>query len=1126
MHGILRMMTNSWKDKLQKQLTQQFGSPKGKQLIDKYTETMSMSYCEQHTPEEAIQDILQIEKLSKDNPLVIDFYEKTHLQYPLHIKLYRYETPIPLSDILPMLENMGLRTYTERPYKIKTRDGQLFWISDFNVTYSQTDSLNITQVKDVFAEALINITLGVCENDGFNKLVLCAGLSWQEITILRAYAKYLHQIGIRYSQSYIEKTIEMHAAIARDLIHFFYLKFGLKRKSTIHKDISALEQKIQINIDAISSLDEDRIMRYFWSLMKATLRTNYFQKNHAGLSKDYLSFKLKSSEIPDLPPGQPLYEIFVYSTRFEGIHLRSTKVARGGIRWSDRPEDFRTEILGLMKAQKVKNAVIVPSGAKGGFVLKKPLLAASREQIQQEVISCYKSFINGLLDLTDNLINDKTIPPQNVICYDEPDPYLVVAADKGTATFSDIANSIAKEHGFWLGDAFASGGSAGYDHKKMGITARGAWESVKRHFRELEINIQQQDFTVVGIGDMSGDVFGNGMLYSKHIRLLAAFDHRHIFLDPNPDPLKSYEERLRLFNLPTSSWEDYNLQLISKGGGVYKRSSKSIPISPQVKKALAIEANALTPNELIRALLKAPVDLLFNGGIGTYVKATTESHADVGDKTNEFCRINGAELHCKVVGEGGNLGFTQLGRVEFALKGGLINTDAIDNSAGVNCSDHEVNIKILLDKEIREKKLTEKKRNQLLSRMTDEVADLVLQDNYNQALILSISAAHSSHYSGLYQDYMKELEKWVNLDRNVEFLPDDKKLLERKTTGAGLTRPELAVLMAHTKIHIANELLKSHLPDDSYFTTFLETGFPISLRKPYAKALPKHPLSREIIATQLSNKLVNNMGITFMYRMLMETGMSIADIACAYTISACIFQTDVLQNLIDSFQDKISLSTQYELLHHIRQLLNLATRWFLHNNRLTGGIEKNIKNYGKSVKKLEQLIPKLMGGVTKEYLEKLISQFVSIGIEKDMAQKIAITRALYTSLNIIEVTTQNEFDLSLTAETYFKVGSQFNLVWFRDQIANDSREGHWNTMARLSLRDELDNLQRRLTIAILTTNTKERTSEKLINYWLEQNHPIQKRWEKLLEMLLGSENIDYTIFFIALRELSSLIQVL
>ncbi|HAT8178068.1 TPA: NAD-glutamate dehydrogenase [Legionella pneumophila] len=1120
------MTTNSWKDKLQKQLIQQCAAQKGKQLIDKYTETLSMSYCEQHSPEEALQDILQIEKLSKDNPLVIDFYETTHAQYPLHLKLYRYETPIPLSDILPMLENMGLRTYTERPYKIKTQEGQLFWISDFNVTYSQTDSLNIALVKDIFAEALININLGICENDGFNKLVLCAGLSWREITILRAYAKYLHQIGIRYSQSYIEKTIEMHADIARELIHFFYLKFGLKKKSSLQKEMSAFEQKIQTSIDAISSLDEDRIMRYFWALMKATLRTNYFQMNNEEQPKDYLSFKLKSSEIPDLPPGQPLYEIFVYSTRFEGIHLRSAKVARGGIRWSDRPEDFRTEILGLMKAQKVKNSVIVPSGAKGGFVLKKPLHSASREQIQQEVISCYKSFISGLLDLTDNLINDKTIPPQNIVCYDEPDPYLVVAADKGTATFSDIANSIAKEHGFWLGDAFASGGSAGYDHKKMGITARGAWESVKRHFRELDINIQQQDFTVVGIGDMSGDVFGNGLLYSKHIKLLAAFDHRHIFLDPDPDPIKSYEERLRLFNLPTSSWEDYNLQLISKGGGVYKRSSKSIPISPQVKKALTIEANALTPNELIRALLKAPVDLLFNGGIGTYVKATTESHADVGDKTNEFCRVNGAELRCKVVGEGGNLGFTQLGRVEFALQGGLINTDAIDNSAGVNCSDHEVNIKILLDKEVRENKLTEKKRNQLLSKMTDEVADLVLQDNYNQALILSISAAHSSHYSGLYQDYIKELERWVNLDRSVEFLPEDKKLLERKATGAGLTRPELAVLMAHTKINIANELLKSNLPDDPYFTIFLETGFPLSLRKPYAKALPKHPLSREIIATQLSNKLVNSMGITFMYRMLMETGMSIADIACAYTISASIFQTDVLQNLIDSLQDKVSLTTQYELLHHIRNLLNLATRWFLHNRRLAGGIEENIGHYGKSISKLEKLIPKLMVGITKEYLEKLISQFVSIGIEKNMAQKIAITRALYTSLNIIEVATQNKFELSLTAETYFKVGSQFNLVWFRDQIANDSREGHWNSMARLSLRDELDNLQRRLTIAILTTNTKDRTAEKLINYWLEQNHPIQKRWEKLLEMLLGSENIDYTIFFIALRELSSLIQVL
>ncbi|KGP62939.1 NAD-glutamate dehydrogenase [Legionella norrlandica] len=1118
-------MTPSWKNKLQTQLMKRCGAQQGKLLLEKYTTALSMSYCEQHSPEEAVKDILQIEKLSKDTPLAIDFYETQQQQYPLHIKLYRYETPIPLSDILPMLENMGLRTYTEHPYKLTTHEGHVFWISDFNVAYSQIDSLNIAQIKDIFAESFIKISFGHCENDGFNKLVLQAGLSWREITILRAYAKYMHQIGVRYSPIYIEKTVETHAAIAQKLIHLFYLKFSLNQKPVFKKEMAALELEIQTNIDAISSLDEDRIMRYFWALMKATLRTNYFQTNSQGQPKDYLSFKLKSSEIPDLPPGQPLYEIFIYSTRFEGIHLRSAKVARGGIRWSDRPEDFRTEILGLMKAQKVKNSVIVPSGAKGGFVLKRSLHLTTREQTLEEVIHCYKLFISGLLDITDNLQNNEIVSPTNTICYDEPDPYLVVAADKGTATFSDIANNIAKDYGFWLGDAFASGGSTGYDHKKMGITARGAWESIKRHLRELDINIEQQDFTVVGIGDMSGDVFGNGLLYSRHIKLLAAFDHRHIFLDPNPDPLVSYEERLRLFNLPTSSWEDYNPQLISTGGGVYKRSSKTILISPQIKKELAIEADSLPPNELIRALLKAPVDLLFNGGIGTYVKATTESHADVGDKANEFCRVNGAELRCKIVGEGGNLGFTQLGRVEFALQDGLINTDSIDNSGGVNCSDHEVNIKILLDKEVRKRSLTEKKRNQLLSKMTEEVANLVLQDNYNQALVLSISAMHTAMYGGLYQAYIKELERWVNLDRSIEFLPDDKKLLERKALGKGLTRPELAIVMAYTKIHIANELLKSDLPDDPYFAIILETGFPPSLRKTYAKAMQEHPLYREIIATQLSNQIVNTMGITFMYRMLTETGLTIADIARAYTIAANAYQTDALQKLIDSLQDRISMQTQYELLHHVRHLLNLATRWFLHHKRLSGDITQHITHYGRSIRKLEKLVPNLMVGITKEYLEKLVDQFVSIGLEKDHAQKIAMTRALYTALNIIEVATQNKFDLAITAEVYFKVGSQFNLVWFRDQIGNDSREGHWNTMARLSLRNELDNLQRRLAIAILMSNKKERTAEKLITYWLEQNTHIQQRWEKLLEMLIESESIDYTMFFITLREFSSLIRV-
>jgi glutamate dehydrogenase len=1118
-------MTTSWKEQLYQQLTQQMGTKKGEVFADKYVSVLPMSYCEQHTSDEAVLDLLQIDKLSAQNPLIIDFYESSHTEYPLNIKLYRYGKPIPLSDILPIIENMGLRTYTERPYKIAIAKDQFCWISDFNVTYAHGNILTIERLKDIFTDALIQISIGECENDGFNQLVLGAGLSWREITIIRAYTKYMHQTGFRFSQQYIEKTIDSHAAIAQKLIQLFYLKFGLKQSRSIKKDLADLEQEIQTSIDAISSLDEDHILRNFFSLIKATLRTNYFQKNVDGQPKEYVSFKLDTAQVPDLPPGQPIYEIFVYSRRFEGIHLRSAKVARGGIRWSERPEDFRTEVLGLMRAQKVKNSVIVPSGAKGGFILKKLTNMVDREQIKQEVIDCYQLFIKGLLDLTDNLVGNKVVSPKNTICYDDEDPYLVVAADKGTATFSDIANGISKEYNFWLGDAFASGGSAGYDHKKMGITARGAWESIKRHFRELDINIEQQEFTVAGIGDMSGDVFGNGLTYTRNTRLIAAFDHRHIFLDPNPDAHQSFDERVRLFNLPTSSWEDYNPQLISEGGGIYKRSSKSIVITPEIKKALDITDNSLPPNQLVRAILRAPVDLLYNGGIGTYVKASTESNADVGDKTNEFCRVNGNELRCKIVGEGGNLGFTQLGRVEYALLGGFINTDSIDNSAGVNCSDHEVNIKILLNTEMTKGDLTEKKRNELLPKMTEEVAQLVLQDNYNQALVLGFSVVNVVLYSALYQAYIKQLEALCNLDRVVEFLPDDKKLLERNASGLGLARPELAIIMAYTKIYITNELLKSDLPDDPYFITVLETGFPSLLTSTYPKSMQKHRLRREIIATQLSNQIVNTVGITFMYRMQIETDQSIAEIARAYILASKAYQIENLRTLIDSLNYKVSVQTQYELLHYIRQLMNLATRWFLHNKRLEGDIAKSIAHYSQAIKKIEKLIPNLMAGVTKEYLDKIVAQFVGIGLPEATAKEIASTRATYTALNVVEVATQNKFDLERTAEVYFAVGSKFSLVWFRDHIANDSREGHWNNLARLSLRDELDSLQRKLTTAILIKDQKKLDAKELIADWVEKNSAIQHRWEQLMEMLLSSSSIDYTMFFIALGELSKLISV-
>ncbi len=1116
-------MSNAWIEQLQIALNKKNGDKKGKLLYAKYKAAFSLSYQDYCPVRVAIADILQIEQLSVEKPYQIDFYqppEKT--ETALHLRLFQYNNAIPLSDILPILDNLGLRTFDERPYKINLQKAAVF-ISDFSVACTEKNVLDIEKTEPIFQEAFTNICLGVCENDGFNKLVLAAQLTSREIGILRAYAKYLHQASFRFSQAYMEKILVKYCNISKDLVSLFKLKNDPKKKSST--SIIELEKKIIATLDAITSLDEDKVMRRFLQLIQATLRTNYFQTQN-GKPKEYLSLKFRSSEIPELPLPHPLFEIFVYSPRFEAIHLRSAKVARGGIRWSDRLEDFRTEVLGLMKAQKVKNAIIIPSGAKGGFVLKALPATASRETTQTEVIYCYKSFICGLLDLTDNIKENKVIRPKDVVCYDEEDPYLVVAADKGTSTFSDIANGISNEYNFWLGDAFASGGSAGYDHKKMGITARGAWESIRRHFRELNKNLDDPatHISVVGIGDMSGDVFGNGMIYSPHIKLVGAFDHRHVFIDPDPHPEKSYKERVRLFNLPTSSWENYNAKLISKGGGIFKRTDKTILLSPEMKKLLDVKDSSLSPNDLIRALLKAPVDLLFNGGIGTYVKASTESDLDVRDKTNDFCRINGYELRCLVVGEGGNLGFTQLGRIEYALQGGLINTDSIDNSAGVDCSDHEVNIKILLDAVVAKGQLTEKKRNTLLVEMTDEVAALVLKDNYSQALTMSFSALSAVRYLGLYQAYLKDLEVTGVVDRVVEFLPNDKTILDRKAAGTGLTRPELSILLAYSKIHIESEILKSNLTDDPYFIETLVHYFPRKLEKPYHADMQKHRLWREIIATQLSNRVVNEMGITFVYRVQTETGASVAEIIKAHTISSKIFDSKSLEKLVDSLGTAIPISLQYELLHHVRTLLNLSTRWFLRSHYFGMDIEKTIEHFSVRIRKLEAIIPSLMSGVTKQYLAELVERFVQHGFSEEIASRIAVYRALYTSLNIIEVATQHKFDLIKTAKIYFDVGGRFNLVWFRDQVSADSRDGHWNTLARLTLRDELDDLQKMLTVAVMQSDKHEAKVETLINNWMGKRHRPIERWEKVLQLLHGSEQIDYTMFFIALRELAGSIR--
>lgn len=1115
-------MSKTWLATLESELYKLHGEKQGALLAAKYSHAFSHCYSDDTQISIVINDINHLEALTPNAPINLELYiSPDDTEFPLHLRLFQYQKPIALSIIFPLLANFDLRIDSERTNKLTMTDGNPRWISDFSIAY-RNNTIDINTVKSLFNDAFLNIYTHHAENDGFNKLILGASITWQEIIILRAYAKYLHQIRFRFSQHYIEQTLALHPEITKELIQLFY---ALHDPSTpdLKSTAPEIEERINHHLESVTSLDEDLILRRFMALVNVTLRTNYFQLDENGHRKHYFSFKLSSRDVPDLPLPKPLYEIFVYSPHFEGIHLRNTKVARGGIRWSERPEDFRTEILGLMKAQVVKNAVIVPSGAKGGFVLKSLPAGATRDEMNKEVIKRYTNFIEGLLDITDNIRDNEFIRPQNVVCRDDIDPYLVVAADKGTATFSDLANSISARYNFWLGDAFASGGSAGYDHKKMGITARGAWESIKRHFRELNINVMQTDINVVGIGDMSGDVFGNGMLYTKHIKLIAAFNHRHIFIDPTPDPEASFNERQRLFNLPTSTWDDYSATMISKGGGIFNRSLKSITLTPEMKSIFGTDVDSATPNELIRIILQAPVDLLFNGGIGTYVKGTLQSNADVGDRANDYCRINGSELRCKVVGEGGNLGFTQLGRVEYALNGGLINTDFIDNSAGVDCSDHEVNLKILLNEEILKGRLNLEARNTLLVSLTQEIADLVLRDNFEQALTMSYTADAAKKYISLHAGHIKELEAAGILDRQVENIPDDKRLMERKAAGEGLTRPEIAVILEYTKIYLKQAILHSKLPEDPHISEIVANAFPPSIHANYQQAMKDHRLYRDIIATQLSNKIINTMGLTYIHRAQSETGASIEAIVKAFTVASSVFETAELRTLVESLDFKVSMEKQYEMLYVVRTLINLSTRWFLHSALLIGDLKSVIEHYKPRIKLLEAKIPDLMGGASRKFMNDLLDEFSAAGLTRETAQRIITFRVAYTSLNIIDVSTRENFDLMKTAEVYFASGERVNILWFRDQINRDAREGHWNALARLTLRDELDTAQRALTIAILKSNPESIPTSDLINNWIANNDAALQRWDKLLGMLHSSTNMEYSMFFIAIRELLSMI---
>ncbi|EJM23317.1 NAD-glutamate dehydrogenase [Pseudomonas sp. GM25] len=1114
----------SWQDDYAALTVETFGEANGTNVLADFPKGFPAGYRERFAAHSAVVDMQHLLNLSEKKPLAMSFYQPLASgPRELHCKLYHADTPLALSDVLPILENLGLRVLGEFPYRLRHTNGREFWIHDFAFTAAEGLDLDIQQLNDTLQDAFVHIVRGDAENDAFNRLVLTAGLPWRDVALLRAYARYLKQIRLGFDLGYIASTLNNHTDIARELTRLFKTRFYLARKlgsDDLDDKQQRLEQAILTALDDVQVLNEDRILRRYLDLIKATLRTNFYQTDANGQNKSYFSFKFNPHLIPELPKPVPKFEIFVYSPRVEGVHLRFGNVARGGLRWSDREEDFRTEVLGLVKAQQVKNSVIVPVGAKGGFLPRRLPLGGSRDEIAAEGIACYRIFISGLLDITDNLKDGKLVPPANVVRHDDDDPYLVVAADKGTATFSDIANGIAIDYGFWLGDAFASGGSAGYDHKKMGITAKGAWVGVQRHFRERGINVQEDSITVVGVGDMAGDVFGNGLLMSDKLQLVAAFNHLHIFIDPNPNPATSFVERQRMFDLPRSAWSDYDTSIMSEGGGIFSRSAKSIAISPQMKERFDIQADKLTPTELLNALLKAPVDLLWNGGIGTYVKASTESHADVGDKANDALRVNGNELRCKVVGEGGNLGMTQLGRVEFGLNGGGSNTDFIDNAGGVDCSDHEVNIKILLNEVVQAGDMTDKQRNQLLASMTDEVGGLVLGNNYKQTQALSLAARRAYARIAEYKRLMGDLEGRGKLDRAIEFLPTEEQLAERVAEGHGLTRPELSVLISYSKIDLKEQLLGSLVPDDDYLTRDMETAFPPTLVSKFSEAMRRHRLKREIVSTQIANDLVNHMGITFVQRLKESTGMTPANVAGAYVIVRDIFHLPHWFRQIEALDYQVSADVQLELMDELMRLGRRATRWFLRARRNEQNAARDVAHFGPHLKELGLKLDELLSGEIRENWQERYQAYVAAGVPELLARMVAGTTHLYTLLPIIEAADVTGQDPAEVAKAYFAVGSALDITWYISQISALPVENNWQALAREAFRDDVDWQQRAITIAVLQAGGGDSDVETRLALWMKQNDAMIERWRAMLVEIRAASGTDYAMYAVANRELN------
>ncbi len=1100
----------SWADRIGEALGRAKGEAAGSALLRRYADAFPTAYRERFGGAAGVADIERLEELQHGAPIAVTLYRAPDGDdRELGFKIYRLATPVPLSEVLPVLEHLGLKVITETPYAIAPAGSAAAWMQDFSLIMPSGE-VDVARDRARFEEAFLRLWSGSMESDGLNRLVLMAGLDWRQVVVLRLYVKVLRQAGSAYSQAYMEDALSAYPAIARNLVALFERRFDPKREKGRDADQAKVVAAIERDLDAVQSLDEDRILRSFLLLVRKCLRTNYFQRDAAGEPKPYLSVKLLSREIELLPLPRPLYEIYVLSPRVEGVHLRGSKVARGGIRWSDRKEDFRTEILGLMKAQMVKNAVIVPTGSKGGFVVKRP--PASREAFQAEGVECYKTLLRGLLDVTDNFQGARIVPPRDVVRHDADDPYLVVAADKGTATFSDIANGVSAEYGFWLGDAFASGGSVGYDHKVMGITARGAWEAVKRHFREVGSDIQTSDFTAVGVGDMSGDVFGNGMLRSAHTKLIAAFDHRHVFLDPDPDPATSFAERRRLFALPRSSWADYNAKLISKGGGVFERSRKSIALSPEIAARLGLTAEKLTPAELVQAILKAPVDLLWFGGIGTYLKAAAERHAEVGDRANDALRIDAEEIRAAVVGEGANLAVTQRGRVAYALKGGRINTDAIDNSAGVDTSDHEVNIKILLDAVVDAGELTVAQRHALLQEMTDAVAELVLADNYLQTLALSLAEAQGTARLDEQLRTIRALERSGELSRAVEFLPDDDTLVARAASGRGLTRPELAVLMAYVKNTLVDALGDSDLPDDPQLLPCLLGYFPPLLVERFPRAIAAHRLRREIVATVVANDLVNRGGITFLQEMRERTGRSAGDVARAYAIVKEIFAFGPLWAAVDALDNKVAASVQAEMLLTGGRLMERATAWFLRGRSLD--IRAQIDAFRPRIAELAEHIVETLPDAERNELARRVDALVARGVPREVAFAAARLDFLTSSVDVVRLAQGSKLGIVELARRFYAIGHRFRLDTLRLIARGLKAETSWQKLAVSALIEDFYAQQAELTQQSIAASAE-------LDRWLESRAAALAQIDALLRDIESSPAPDLAMLTVASRALRS-----